>query len=217
MLNRNRNIRWEAIFSCCIHSFPSWRVFTCPSSSSRLGRWLNFSFCCLYSHKTEALSTFVCHTAEWIWRLWFQSPVHDVPSRLLHYLALFLPPSHSVVFCLPPSSGRCVSVHPCMEIDLRHEYITTSHPCTPPPILPSSHHHSPPPLLRPISSRSLSQHLSQTLDLMHFNRRVYLPLSPPPPSFLWLWISGILQTNNNNKTTHPSFSSPSPSVPFPLF
>lgn len=69
-----------------------------------------------------------------------------------------------------PSSGLCVSVHPCMEIDWRHEYITTSHPCLP---------HLAPSLLHPsISPRSLSQHLSQSSDLMHFNRRVYLPFSP---------------------------------------
>lgn len=102
------------------------------------------------------------------------------------------------VLCLSPSLGLCILVHPCMEIDWRHEYITASHPCNPPFHPPIFTHH--PPLHPPISPRSLSQHLSQSSDLMHFNRRVYLPFSLSP-SFLWLWISGILQTNNNNKTT----------------
>lgn len=135
---------------------------------------------------------------------------------------LFLSPPLSL-FVLPlrlsPSSGLCISVHPCMEIDLRREYITTSHPCIHPPSTPLLTPSLPAsPLHRPISPRSLSQHLSQSSDLMHFNRHVYLPLALLSPSLLWLWISGILQTNNNNNNrTSPAPPPPSPTLPSPLF
>lgn len=174
------------------------------------------------------------------WRSHVRFTSYGVPSRLrclcwrgggvlspslylFTVFPLFLSPSLSL-FVLPlrlsPSSGLCISVHPCMEIDLRREYITTSHPCIHPPSTPLLTPSLPAsPLHRPISQRSLSQHLSQSSDLMHFNRHVYLPLALLSPSLLWLWISGILQTNNNNNNnrTSPTPPPPSPTLPSPLF
>lgn len=111
--------------------------------------------------------------------------------RPLHLSAAFI-----FFLCLPrsPSSGLCISIHPCMEIDWRHEYITTSHPCILPLFLPQ-----PPP---PISPRSLSQHLSQSSDLMHFNRHVYPP-PPPPPSFFPLTLDQWHPSNKQQQQNCP--------------
>lgn len=143
---------------------------------------------------------------------------------LQYFLSFFLPRSHSL-------SSLSVSLRPqaCVSQSILAWRLTwgvnTSqlaiHASTLPPPLSSHHHSQPPPsspLHCPISPRSLSQHLSQSSDLMHFNRHVYLPLALLSPSLLWLWISGILQTNNNNNNrTSPAPPPPSPTLPSPLF
>lgn len=176
-----------------------------------------------YSSKVEPLSTPLCDLcvvagcACTFFRVQFticgvlsclQSLSVDVvsPSSLFIY-CLLLPPSHAVSLSSLSDSlcpqALCISVHPCMEIDLRHEYITTSHPCIHPTTL-SSHHHFQPPLLPPppspfLQDPSLSTYLKVRISCILIGVSIFL--SPPLP--LWLWISGILQTNNNNKTTPP--------------
>lgn len=63
--------------------------------------------------------------------------------------------------------------------------------------------HASPSLRSPILPRSLSQHLSQSLNLMHFNQHVYLvlrPSAPTPPLTLHQW--HLSHKQQENISTH---------------
>lgn len=212
MLNINRNIRWEAIFSCCIHSFPSWRVFTCSSSSSRLGRWLKFSFCCLYSHKTEALSTFVCHTAEW-------SRVQFTTSRHVSFTI-------SLSFCLPHILSFSVSLRPqavASQSILAWRLtwgMNTSQLAIHAPPLPFSPPHTITPLLPSsvpfLQDPSLSTYLKLWISCILIGVSIFL--SPPhlPLFFDFGSVASFKQTTTTKQPTPPSPPPPHQFL-FPFF
>lgn len=101
------------------------------------------------------------------------------------------------IYCNPPSflqllslsSGRCVSVHRCMEIDLRHEYITTSHPYPPNYHIPF------------LQDPSLSTYLKVRISCILIVMSIFLP---PPLFFFSLTLDRWHPSNNNNNNPPPS-------------
>ena len=184
--------------------------------------WLSVTGSSLCLLTFEPLSDASRRMASCLWCLCRRGGGVLAPSLYLFTVfPLFLSPSLSL-FVLPlrlsPSSGLCISVHPCMEIDLRHEYITTSHPCIHPPStplltpsLPASP--LPPPSTVPfLQDPSLSTYLKVRISCILIGVSIFLS-----PSSLLLFFDFGSVASFKQTTTTTTEPPPLPASLPPLF